>query len=86
MAGLIAAVMKSSDEEITIQPGTCYGTISFTSNGHQAWEEKLWRLCHIHAAASSHTLPEAESQVNLMPDGAPTNITERESDVIAAVA
>jgi hypothetical protein len=28
----------------------------------------------------------AESQVNLMPDGAPTNITERESDVIAAVA
>jgi hypothetical protein len=37
---LIAAVMNSTDEEITIQPGTCYGTISLTANGHQAWEEK----------------------------------------------
>jgi uncharacterized protein (DUF433 family) len=25
---LIAAVMNSTEEEITIQPGTCYGTIS----------------------------------------------------------
>jgi hypothetical protein len=37
------------------------------------------------AAASSHTLPEAASRVNLTPDGAPTDITERESDVITAV-
>jgi hypothetical protein len=54
-------------------------------NGHQAWEEKPWRLCHIQAAASSHTLPEAASRVNLTPDGAPMDITERESDVIAVV-
>jgi hypothetical protein len=47
---------------------------------------KTWRLCHIKAAASSHTLPEAALQVNLTPDGAPTDITERESDVIAAVS
>jgi hypothetical protein len=33
---LIAAVMNSTEEEITIQPGTCYGTISLTANGHQA--------------------------------------------------
>jgi hypothetical protein len=82
---LIAAVMNSREEEITIQPGTCYGTISLTANGHQAWEERPWRLCHIQAAASSHSLPEAGSQVNLTPDGAPTDITKRESDVIAAV-
>jgi hypothetical protein len=83
---LIAAVMNSTDEEITIQPGTCYGTISLTPNGHQAWEEKPWRLCHIQAAASSHTLPEATVREKLMPDGAPTDITERESDAIAAVS
>jgi hypothetical protein len=83
---LIAAVMNSMDEEITIQPGTCYGTISLTVNSHQAWEEKPWRLCHIQAAASSHTLPEAALRVDLTPDGAPTDITERESDVIAAVS
>jgi hypothetical protein len=82
---LIAAVMNSTDEEITIQPGTCYGTKSFTANGHQAWEEKQWCLCHIQAAASSHSLPEAASRANLPPDGAPMDITERESDVIAAV-
>jgi hypothetical protein len=78
--------MNSMDEEITIQPGTCYGTISLSANGHQAWEEKPWRLCHIQVAASSHTLPEAALRVNLTPDGAPTNITKRESDVIAAVS
>jgi hypothetical protein len=83
---LIAAVMNSTEEEITIQPGTCYGMISITANGHQAWEEKLWRLCHIQAAASSHTLPEATARVKLMPDGAPTDITKRESDAIAAVS
>jgi hypothetical protein len=37
---LIGAVMNSTDEEITIKPGTCYGTLSLTANGHQAWEEK----------------------------------------------
>jgi hypothetical protein len=58
---LIAAVMNSTDEEITIQPATCYGTISLTANGHQAWEEKPGRLCDIQAVASSHTLPEAKS-------------------------
>jgi hypothetical protein len=83
---LIAAVINSTDEEITIQPGTCHGTISLTANGHQAWEEKPWCLCRIQAAASSHTLPEAASRVNLTPDGAPTNINESESDVIAAVS
>jgi hypothetical protein len=83
---LIAAVMNSMDKEITIQPGTCYVTISLTANGHQAWEEKPWRLCHIQAAASSHTLPEATVRVKLTPDGAPTDITERESDAIAAVS
>jgi hypothetical protein len=63
---LIAAAMNSMDEEITIQPGTCYGTISLTANGHQAWEEKPWRrLCHIQAAASSHSLPKAASRANL---------------------
>jgi hypothetical protein len=77
--------MNSTDKAITIQPGTCYCTISLTANGHQAWEEKPWRLCHIQAAASSHTLPEAASRVNFMPDGAPTDITETESDVIVAV-
>jgi hypothetical protein len=30
---LIAAVMNSTDKAITIQPGTCYGTISLTANG-----------------------------------------------------
>jgi hypothetical protein len=40
---LIAAVMNSTDKAITIQPGTCYGTILLTANGHQAWEEKPWR-------------------------------------------
>jgi hypothetical protein len=74
---LIAAVMNSTDKAIKIQPGTCYGTISLTANGHQAWEEKLWRLCHIQAVASSHTLPEAASRVNLTPDGAPTDINEK---------
>jgi hypothetical protein len=83
---LIAAVMNSTDEEITIQPDTCYGTISLIANSHQAWEEKPWRLCHIQATASSHTLPEATYRVKLRPDGAPTDITERESDVIAAVS
>jgi hypothetical protein len=83
---LIAAVMNSTDKEITIQPGTCYGTISLTANGHQAWEEKPWRLCHIQAAASSHTLPEATARVKLTPDGAPTDVTERDSDAIAAVS
>jgi hypothetical protein len=83
---LIAAVMNSTDEEITIQPGTCYGTISLTANGNQAWEEKPWRLCHIQAAASSHTLPEPTLRVKITPDGAPTDITERESDVIAALS
>jgi hypothetical protein len=83
---LIAAVMNSTEDEITIQPGTCYGTISLTANGHQAWEEKQWRLCHIQAAASSHTLPEATAQIKLTPDGAPTDITERESDVVTAVS
>jgi hypothetical protein len=83
---LIAAVMNSMDKEITIQPGTCYGTILLTANGHQAWEEKPWRLCHVQAAASSHTLPEATSRVKLTPDGAPMDITERERDVIAAVS
>jgi hypothetical protein len=82
---LIAAVMNSTDKAITIQPDTCNGTISLTANGHQAWEEKPCRLCHLRAAASSHTLPEAASQANLTPDGAATNITKRESDVIAAV-
>jgi hypothetical protein len=82
---LIAAVMNST-EEITIQPSTCYGTISLTANGHQAWEEKPWRLCHIQAAASSHTLPEATAGVKLTPDGAPKDITKRESDAIAAVS
>jgi hypothetical protein len=82
---LIVAVMNSTDKAIMIQPGTCYGTISLNANGHQAWEEKPWRLCHIKAATSSHTLPEAASRVNLTPDGAPTDITKRESDVIAAV-
>jgi hypothetical protein len=57
---LIAAVMNSTEEEITIQPGTCYGTISLTANCHQAWQEKPWRLCHIQAAASSHTLPDVK--------------------------
>jgi hypothetical protein len=71
----IAAVMNSRKEEITIQPGTFYGTISLTTNGQQAWEEKPWRLCHIQAAASSHTLPEATARVKLTPDGAPTDIT-----------
>jgi hypothetical protein len=33
---LIAAVMNSTDKKITIQPGTCYGTISLTANGHEA--------------------------------------------------
>jgi hypothetical protein len=37
---LIAAVMNSTDEEIIIQHGTFYGTISLTANSHQAWEEK----------------------------------------------
>jgi hypothetical protein len=37
---LIAAVMNSTDEAITIQAGTCYGTISLTAKGHEAWEEK----------------------------------------------
>jgi hypothetical protein len=32
---LIAAVMNSTDEEITIQPGTCYSTISLTPNGQK---------------------------------------------------
>jgi hypothetical protein len=82
---LIAAVMNSTNKAITIQPGTCYGTMSLTANSHQAWEEKPLCLCHIQAAASSHTLPEAASRVNLTPDGPPTDITERESDVIAAV-
>jgi hypothetical protein len=41
---LIAAVMNCTDTAITIQPGTCYCTISLTANGHQAWEEKPWRL------------------------------------------
>jgi hypothetical protein len=82
---LIEAVMNSTDKAITIQPGTCNGTISLTANGHQAWEEKPWSLCHIQAVASSHSLPEAASRANLTPDGAPTDITERESDVIAAV-
>jgi hypothetical protein len=82
---LIAAVMNSTDKAIRIQPGTCYGSMSLTANGHQAWEEKLWRLCHIQAAVSSHTLSEAVSRVNLTPYGAPTDITERESDMIAAV-
>jgi hypothetical protein len=72
---LIAAVMNSTDKEITIQPGTCYGTISLTANGHQEWEEKPWRLCHIQAAISSHTLPKATARVKLMPDGASTDIT-----------
>jgi hypothetical protein len=77
---LIAAVMNSTEEEITIQPGTCYGTISFTANGHQAWEEKLWRLCHIQAAASSHTLPEVK-----LTSHATYSMDKRESDAIAAV-
>jgi hypothetical protein len=37
---LIAAVMNSTDESITIQADTCYGTISLTSKGYEAWEEK----------------------------------------------
>jgi hypothetical protein len=78
--------MNSTDKEITIQPSTCYGKISLTTKGHQAWEEKLWRLCHIHAAASSHTLPEVTVRVKFTPDGTPTDITERESDAIAAVS
>ena len=57
---LIAAVMNSTEEDITIQPGTCYGTISLTANGHQAWEEKPWRLCHMQAAVSSHPLPDVK--------------------------
>jgi hypothetical protein len=82
---LIAAVMNSTEEEITIQPGTCYGTISLTENGHQAWEEKPWRLCHIQAAASSHTLPEATVRVKLTPrETYPAD--KRESDAIAAVS
>jgi hypothetical protein len=78
---LIAAVMNSTEEEITIQPGTCYGTISLTANGHQAWEEKPWRLCHIQAAASSHTLPDVKltSRATYPED-------KRESDAIAAVS
>jgi hypothetical protein len=77
--------MNSTEEEITIQPGTCYGTISLTANGHQAWEEKPWRLCHIQAASSSHTLPEATVRVKLMPrETYPAD--KRESDAIAAVS
>jgi hypothetical protein len=82
---LIAAVMNSTDEAITIQASTCYGTISLTVKGHEAWEEKPWRLCYLEAAASSSSLPEAASQAKVTPDGAPRDITERESDVIAAV-
>jgi hypothetical protein len=41
---LIAAVMNSTDEAITIQTGTCYGTISLTAKGHEAREEKPWLL------------------------------------------
>jgi hypothetical protein len=33
---ITAAVMNSTDEEVTISPGTCYGTISLTANGHKA--------------------------------------------------
>jgi hypothetical protein len=51
---LIAAVMNSTKEEITIQPGTCYGTISLIANGHQAWEEKPWRLSHTGCGFLSH--------------------------------
>jgi hypothetical protein len=78
---LIAAVMNSTEEEIQIQPGTCYGTISLTANGHQAWEEKPWRGCHIQAAASSHTLPDVKltSRATYPED-------KRESDSIAAVS
>jgi hypothetical protein len=83
---LIAAVMNSTDKAITIQAGTCYGTISLTAKGHEAWEEKPWRLCYLEAAASSSSPPEAAaSRAKVTPDGAPTDITERESDVIAAV-
>jgi hypothetical protein len=82
---LIAAVMNITEEEITIQPGTCYGTISLTANGNQAWEEKPWRLCHIQAAASSHTLPEATIRVKLTPrETYPTD--KRENDAIGAVS
>jgi hypothetical protein len=77
---LIAAVMNSTEEEITIQPGTCYGTISFTVNGHQAWEEKPWRLCNIQAAAFSHTLPDVKLTSH---ETYPAD--KRESDAIAAV-
>jgi hypothetical protein len=78
---LIAAVMNSTEEEITIQPGTCYCTISLTANGHQAWEEKPWRLCHIQAAASSHTLPDVKLRSR-----ATYPADKRESDAIAAVS
>jgi hypothetical protein len=78
---LIAAVMNSTEEEIMIQPGTCYGTISLTANGHQAWEEKPWRLCHIQAAASSHTLPDVKTTSR-----ATYPADKRESDAIAAVS
>jgi hypothetical protein len=77
---LIAAVMNSTEEEITIQPGTGYGTISITANGHQAWEEKPWCLCHIQAAASSHTLPDLK-----LTSRATYPADKRESDTIAAV-
>jgi hypothetical protein len=78
---LIAAVMNSTEEEITIQPGTCYGTISLTANSHQACEEKRWRLCHIQAAASSHTLPDIK-----LTSHATYPKDKRESDAIAAVS
>jgi hypothetical protein len=77
---LIAAVMNSKEEDITIQPGTCYGTISLTANGHQAWEEKPWRLCHIQAAVSSHTLPDVK-----LTSHATYPEDKRESEAIAAV-
>jgi hypothetical protein len=58
---LIAAVMNSRDEEISIQACICYGTISLTAKGHEVWEEKPWRLCYLEAMASSSSLPEAVS-------------------------
>jgi hypothetical protein len=83
---LIAAVMISTDEASTIEAGTCHGTISLTAKGHEVWEEKPWRLCYLEAAASFSSTPEAAvSRAKLTPDGAPTDRTERESDMIAAV-
>jgi hypothetical protein len=52
---LIAAVMNSTDKAITIQPGICYGTISLTADGHQAWEEKPWCLSYTSCGFLSHS-------------------------------